>query len=283
MGLSAKKRPTRSFWLPTPAFITSLEASSSRAFSIAPQASTVIARLHGEAGCRARGWRHRDDRRAWRRGARRMPVTLACSSGVMLRRALQVVAHSDGRNRSAGRCRASWRTGTSWYRRRRRPAAAAAPLRGHARRRLVIEPGSGLDQRLGAGEIGLERGAGERPAGMGHPVARLEIDRVQRPAPAAPMIGAAAQKAQPSRIQRGIAHAALARRAYSFWILGSKFMPPDSSSRMSWPLSASASAREMPAGPPPMMARSGVSTVPAGSVRASRKAVKREVRGKRRI
>jgi hypothetical protein len=51
-------------------------------------------------------------------------------------------------------------------------------------------------------------------------------------------------------------------------------MPPDSSSTTLSLLFAKARASEMPAGPPPMMARSGVNTVPAGSERASIRAVK---------
>ena len=41
-----------------------------------------------------------------------------------------------------------------------------------------------------------------------------------------------------------------------------------------WPLPAIASARLMPAGPPPMIARSGVRSVSRGRARASRKALK---------
>ena len=74
---------------------------------------------------------------------------------------------------------------------------------------LVIDPGTGFHQRLRAREIGLECLARERPAGMGHPVARFEFDCVHRTAPAAPVIGAAAQLAQPARIQRRIAGAGL--------------------------------------------------------------------------
>ena len=44
---------------------------------------------------------------------------------------------------------------------------------------------------------------------MGHPVALLEVDCVQRPRPATPVIGAAAEEAQPARFQRGIVVAAL--------------------------------------------------------------------------
>ena len=59
---------------------------------------------------------------------------------------------------------------------------------------------------------------------MGHPVARLEIDRVQRPAPAAPVIGAAAQEAQAAAIQRGIGDAALAA-AIKRLVLGVEIHP----------------------------------------------------------
>ena len=45
---------------------------------------------------------------------------------------------------------------------------------------------------------------------MGHPVAAFEIDRIERPAPAAPVIGAAAQKTQPPAIQRDIRETRLA-------------------------------------------------------------------------
>ena len=156
------------------------------------------------------GWRHPADRRCLASGASRMPVTLACSSGLMLRGALEIVLIAVAEIGRQVCCRASWRTGTSWCRAPPSPSGSSGPLRGHAGVGLVIEPGSGFHQRLGAGEIGLQRGFAERPAGMGHPVARLEIDRVQRPAPAAPVIGAAAQEAQPPRIQRGIVHAGLA-------------------------------------------------------------------------
>ena len=92
---------------------------------------------------------------------------------------------------------------------------------------------------------------------MGHPVARLEIDGIQRPAPAAPVIAAAAQEAQPPLVQRGIAHAAFGAGIHfldaGIEIHAAGFQQQDFSL-----VSASASASEMPAGPPPMMARSGV-------------------------
>ena len=109
---------------------------------------------------------------------------------------------SAGRNGWAGCRRASWRIETSWYRAPPSPSGSTGPLSRHRLIGRVIDPGSGLHQRLGAGEIGLDLAARERPAGMGHPVAAFEIDLVQRPAPAAPVIGAAAQKAQPPAIQR---------------------------------------------------------------------------------
>ena len=58
-------------------------------------------------------------------------------------------------------------------------------------------------------------------------------------------------------------------------------MPPDSSSTIFNLVFASASAKEIPAGPPPMMAMSGSSSVAAGSVRASIKSVKGGVRKSR--
>ena len=44
---------------------------------------------------------------------------------------------------------------------------------------------------------GIEMRFGERPAVIGQTIARLEINRVERQAPAAPMVGRAAEIAQP--------------------------------------------------------------------------------------
>src|SRR6185312_2652786 len=85
---------------------------------------------------------------------------------------------------------------------------AAQPLR--PCRAAVIDPGAGLDQRLGALEIGLDLAPRERPAGIGQPVAGLEVDVVEGPAPAAPMVGAAAQIAQPRAFELEVRIAALA-------------------------------------------------------------------------
>ena len=85
---------------------------------------------------------------------------------------------------------------------KRRVAGPAAPDF-----RLVIDRWSRLDQALCPRVIGFQRLASERPARMGKPAPLLEIDFVQRPAPAAPMIGAAAKKAQPRTVQRQIMHA----------------------------------------------------------------------------
>ena len=49
---------------------------------------------------------------------------------------------------------------------------------------------------------------------MRDPVALFEIYGVQRPAPAAPVIAAAAQEAQPPLFQRGILHAAFGARVH---------------------------------------------------------------------
>ena len=54
-----------------------------------------------------------------------------------------------------------------------------------------------LDEIAGPFVIRQQRLPAERPAAVRDPVALLEVDRVQRPAKAAPMIGAAAEKAQP--------------------------------------------------------------------------------------
>src|SRR5579864_5450286 len=51
-------------------------------------------------------------------------------------------------------------------------------------------------------------------------------------------------------------------------------MPPLSNIAIEIGVSASASASDMPAGPPPMIARSGVSVVPLGTERASIKALR---------
>ena len=62
--------------------------------------------------------------------------------------------------------------------------------------------------------------------------------------------------------------------SYSAWVLASNVMPPLSSSTMRNGVLASASAIEMPTGPPPTIARSGCRTVPSGTVRASMNALK---------
>src|ERR1700747_1052040 len=77
----------------------------------------------------------------------------------------------------------------------------------HRFRRAVVAPWPGFDERLGALEIGLQLLDAERPTGMAHPGALFEVDRIKRPAPAAPMVAAAAQIAHARRVERQIRHA----------------------------------------------------------------------------
>src|SRR6201999_2224773 len=76
-------------------------------------------------------------------------------------------------------------------------------------RAVVVDPRTRLDEGLRALEIGLDLLARERPARMGQPVARLEIDLAQGPAPAAPMVGAAAEIAQPGGLELEVGEALL--------------------------------------------------------------------------
>jgi hypothetical protein len=92
------------------------------------------------------------------------------------------------------------------------------------------------------------------------------------------MIGAAAQKTQPARIQRNIALAAQGAGIH-FLGLGIEILATGFQQQDVNLVSANARARLMPAGPPPMMARSGSSIVAVSSVRASIKPVKSGIRG----
>ena len=74
---------------------------------------------------------------------------------------------------------------------------------------MVVDERPRFDERLGALEIGRDFLARERPARMGHPVARFEIDLAQRTAPATPMVRAAAEIAQPRRFKLEVRIAAL--------------------------------------------------------------------------
>ncbi len=82
-------------------------------------------------------------------------------------------------------------------------------LRRHDARGAVIEPRPQLAERLRPLEVPLQFADAERPAGMGQPGPFLEVDRVERPRPAAPMVGAAAQIAHARGIQRQIGDAAV--------------------------------------------------------------------------
>src|SRR6185437_2716033 len=68
---------------------------------------------------------------------------------------------------------------------------------GKSVRRVVIDERACFDHFLRARIIGLESLASERPAGVRKPVALFEVDLLQRPAPPAPMVGAAAEEAHP--------------------------------------------------------------------------------------
>src|SRR5882724_12347263 len=78
----------------------------------------------------------------------------------------------------------------------------------HWRGRAVITPWAGFNQGLSAPEVGLEFLDSERPAGVRHPCALFEIDRIERAAPAAPMIGASSQIAHARCVERQIGNAA---------------------------------------------------------------------------
>src|SRR5215831_17863461 len=57
---------------------------------------------------------------------------------------------------------------------------------------LVVDKGPGFDKRLRAREVRLELAPRKWPSRVGKPVALLEVDIVERPAPSAPVIGATA-------------------------------------------------------------------------------------------
>src|SRR5207237_3969854 len=74
-------------------------------------------------------------------------------------------------------------------------------------RQRVVQEWPGFEQLLGAREVEFEILARKWPARMGEPAALFEIEPVERARPAAPMIGTAAQIAQPGRIQRNVTYA----------------------------------------------------------------------------
>ena len=106
---------------------------------------------------------------------------------------------------------ASWRTETSWCRAPPAPSGRTGPVgAGHhiapsgrrSRARPRPAPGRGRNRARAPRGRTASRNAASRRVGF-------EIDRIHRAAPAAPVIGAAAQRAQPARVQRRIAHAGL--------------------------------------------------------------------------
>src|SRR6185437_16207367 len=70
------------------------------------------------------------------------------------------------------------------------------------RSRPLVRPE--LDDATGASIVRRELGTGDRPAAVGHPVANLEVDRVEGRAEAGPMPGRAAEVMQPRRLKREI-------------------------------------------------------------------------------
>ena len=81
---------------------------------------------------------------------------------------------------------------------------------GHRAVDVVIVAGHFQDL-VGQLVVALELGLRERPAAVGDPRPVLEIDRVQRPAPAAPGVGAAAQIPQLAHVQRVVRQADVGR------------------------------------------------------------------------
>ena len=77
-----------------------------------------------------------------------------------------------------------------------------------------VQPGLGgiivgaeLADRLRLAIVRLELGPGQGPAGEPHPLPRLEIERIERPAAPRPMVGRAAEEAQPRGIEIEIGQA----------------------------------------------------------------------------
>ena len=85
-----------------------------------------------------------------------------------------------------------------------RPApgrTAAAPRRAgtRIRGRVVVRPE--LAELVGARVVRIEARAADRPAAVRHPGADLEVERVERPAAALPVVGRAAEEAQPADVE----------------------------------------------------------------------------------
>src|SRR5579871_5545097 len=76
--------------------------------------------------------------------------------------------------------------------------------------RFVVDERTRFDERLRAGEVRLECLTREWPARMGKPGTRLEIDRLEGAAPAAPMVRTAAEEPEPGTVQRKVRNALLA-------------------------------------------------------------------------